>query len=94
MTEVVIPGLNYAINASEEALYSFRFLRPLAGRRLESMLRGTVLPVKQPVFNCHYLFRWGHCLAGENIHLSPFHRVALQQLYSLRQRRDEIPADH
>jgi len=50
MTEVVIPGLNYAINASEGALYSFRFLRPLVDG-VESVLRGTVLPVKQPAFN-------------------------------------------
>src|SRR5512138_1053988 len=50
MTEVVIPGLNYAINASEEMLYSLGFLRPLVDD-LESMLRGTVLPVKQPAFN-------------------------------------------
>ena len=50
MTEVVIPGLNYAINASEAALYSFRFLRPLVDG-IESVLRGVVLPVKQPAFN-------------------------------------------
>src|SRR5512134_2624980 len=50
MTEVVIPGLNYAINASEGALYSLAFLRPLV-EGLESVLRGTVLPVKPPAFN-------------------------------------------
>src|SRR5512134_1991895 len=50
MTEVVIPGLNYAINTSEGALYSLSFLRLLVDN-LESMLRGTVLPVKQPAFN-------------------------------------------
>src|SRR5512144_9161 len=50
MTEVVIPSLNYAINTSEEALYSVGFLRPLVDG-LESVLRGMVLPVKQPVFN-------------------------------------------
>src|SRR5512147_1641092 len=50
MTEALIPGLNYAINASEGALYSLGFLRPLVDG-LESMLRGTVLPVKQPAFN-------------------------------------------
>ncbi len=50
MTEAVIPGLNYAINASEEALYSLAFLRPLVDG-LENALRGTVLPVKQPAFN-------------------------------------------
>src|SRR5512147_3010762 len=50
MTEVVIPGLNYAINASEELLYSLGFLRPLVDG-LESVLRGIVLPVKQPAFN-------------------------------------------
>ena len=50
MTEVVIPGLNYAINISEKMLYSLGFLRPLVDG-LESMLRGIVLPVKQPAFN-------------------------------------------
>ncbi len=50
MTEAVIPGLNYAINASEGALYSLGFLRPLVDG-LENALRGTLLPVKQPAFN-------------------------------------------
>ncbi len=50
MTEAVIPGLNYAINASEKMLYSLGFLRPLVDG-LESVLRGTVLPVKQLAFN-------------------------------------------
>ena len=50
MTEAVIPGLNYAINASEGALYSLRFLRPLVDG-MESILRGVVLPIKQPAFN-------------------------------------------
>jgi polyferredoxin len=50
MTEAVIPGLNYAINVSEGALYSLSFLRPLVDG-LESVLRGVALPVKQPAFN-------------------------------------------
>jgi len=49
MTTVIIPGLNYAINTSEHALYSLAFLRP-AVDWLEGVLRGTVLPVKQPAF--------------------------------------------
>jgi polyferredoxin len=49
MTTVMIPGLNYAINTSEHALYSLAFMRP-AVDWLESVLRGTVLPVKQPAF--------------------------------------------
>jgi polyferredoxin len=49
MTTVMIPGLNYAINASEHALYSLAFLRP-AVDWLEGVLRGPVLLVKQPAF--------------------------------------------
>jgi len=54
MTTVIIPGLNYAINASEHALYSLAFLRP-AVDWLESLLRGPVLPVKQPAFGGTFL---------------------------------------
>lgn len=50
MTTVMIPGLNYAINASEHALYSLAFMRPVVDW-LEGMLRGPVLPVKQPAFD-------------------------------------------
>jgi len=49
MTTVVIPGLNYAVNASESALYSLSFMRP-AIDWLESVIRGPILPVVQPVF--------------------------------------------
>lgn len=49
MTVVVIPGLNYVINAGEAVLYPFDFLRPLIDT-LEGLLRGTILPAKQPVF--------------------------------------------
>jgi polyferredoxin len=54
MTTVIIPGLNYAINASEHALYSLAFLRP-AVDWLENVLRGPVLPVKQPAFGGTFL---------------------------------------
>ena len=50
MTTVVIPGFNVAINGSEATLYNLSFLRP-AVDWLESVLRGPVLPVKQPAFN-------------------------------------------
>jgi polyferredoxin len=50
MTAVVIPALNYAINATESTLYSLNFLRP-AISWLESIIRGPILPVSQPVFN-------------------------------------------
>jgi polyferredoxin len=50
MTTVVIPALNYVVNASESALYSVGFLRP-AISWIESMLRGPVLPIRQPVFD-------------------------------------------
>jgi polyferredoxin len=49
MTTVVIPGLNYTVNTSEGALYSLGFMRP-AIDWLESVIRGPVLPVVQPVF--------------------------------------------
>lgn len=49
MTTAVIPGMNYAVNASESTLYSISFLRPAIGW-LESLLRGPILPVLQPVF--------------------------------------------
>ncbi len=49
MTTVVIPGLNYAITVVERAAYQVQFLRPIVGW-LESVLRGPVLPVTQPVF--------------------------------------------
>jgi polyferredoxin len=49
MTVVVLPGLNFAFNAAESSLYSIGFLRPAIGW-LESVLRGPVLPVSQPVF--------------------------------------------
>jgi polyferredoxin len=54
MTTVVIPALNYAINATESTLYSLAFMRP-AISWLESVLRGPILPVVQPVFGSSYL---------------------------------------
>ena len=53
MTTVVIPALNYTINATESTLYSFSFLRP-AISWLETVLRGPILPVVQPVFGSSY----------------------------------------
>ncbi len=49
MTTVVIPGLNHAITSLERFLYPIGLLRP-AIDGLESLLRGPVLPVEQPVF--------------------------------------------
>jgi polyferredoxin len=49
MTTVAIPGLNYAVNAIEKTLYTLRFSRP-AVDWLEGILRGPVLPVRQPAF--------------------------------------------
>ena len=54
MTTVVIPALNYTVNATESTLYSLPFLRP-AISGLEGLLRGHVLPVVQPVFNSSLL---------------------------------------
>jgi hypothetical protein len=50
MTTIIIPALNYTINATESTLYSLNFLRP-AISWLESIIRGPILPVSQPVFN-------------------------------------------
>ncbi len=50
MTTVVIPALNYAVNAAESTLYSLAFLRP-AIDWLENLLRGPVLPILQPAFS-------------------------------------------
>jgi len=49
MTSAVLPVLNHTVTAFERTLYPLRFLRPLVDW-LESVLRGSVLPVIQPVF--------------------------------------------
>ncbi len=48
-TVALIPGLNYAVTSIEGALYETSALRPLVDS-LESLLRGAVLPARQPVF--------------------------------------------
>ena len=54
MTTVIIPGLNYSVNATEGALYSLTFMRP-AIDWLETVVRGLILPVVQPVFGSSLL---------------------------------------
>ncbi|MGA2489742.1 MAG: 4Fe-4S binding protein [Anaerolineales bacterium] len=54
MTTVVIPALNYIVNATESTLYSLAFMRP-AISWLEEIIRGPVLPVVQPVFGASLL---------------------------------------
>lgn len=54
MTTVIIPALNYAVNTTEGALYSLSFLQP-AIDWLESVIRGPILPVAQPVFGSSLL---------------------------------------
>jgi MauM/NapG family ferredoxin protein len=49
MTAVILPALNHAITALERVLYPIPPLRP-AVDWAEQLLRGPVLPVKQPVF--------------------------------------------
>ncbi|MCL4393825.1 MAG: 4Fe-4S binding protein [Chloroflexi bacterium] len=49
-TTAVLPALNYAITGIETALYPVSFLRP-ALDGMENLLRGTVLPQKQQVFD-------------------------------------------
>jgi len=53
MTTVVIPALNYVVNAAESTLYSVSFMRP-AINWLETVARGPILPVVQPVFGSSY----------------------------------------
>ncbi len=49
MTTVILPGLNYTINALMTALYPVQPLRGILDA-IESLMRGSVLPVKQPIF--------------------------------------------
>jgi MauM/NapG family ferredoxin protein len=49
MTAGVLPALNYTVTAVESALYPIPFLRPPLDW-VEGLLRGSVLPVEQPVF--------------------------------------------
>lgn len=49
MTTAILPALNHAVTAMEVALYPIPFLRPPLDS-VEGLLRGPVLPVKQPVF--------------------------------------------
>lgn len=54
MTTAVLPALNYAITAVERALYPIEILRaPLYA--VETVLRGPVIPVDQPVFRQNVL---------------------------------------
>ncbi len=49
LATAILPGLNYAISAVERSFYLVPFLSPLVDW-IEAALRGTVLPVEQPVF--------------------------------------------
>jgi polyferredoxin len=49
MTTVVLPAFNYGFNSLEKTFYPVSFLQPVIDV-LESLLRGPVLPVKQPAF--------------------------------------------
>lgn len=49
MTTSVLPALNHAITSLERILYSVSFLQPVVNG-FERVMRGTVLPVKQPVY--------------------------------------------
>ncbi|MBN1889325.1 MAG: 4Fe-4S binding protein [Thermoflexales bacterium] len=50
MTTAILPALNYAVTATEHALYTLPGLRPPIDW-LEKLLRGPVLPVAQPAFD-------------------------------------------
>jgi len=49
MTVVILPALNHGVTAVERVLYAARLLRP-AVSWVERVLRGPVLPVRQPLF--------------------------------------------
>ena len=49
MTSVILPALNHAVTAVEQALYAVPALRPVVDW-VERLLRGPVLPVTQPAF--------------------------------------------
>lgn len=54
MTTTILPALNYAFTALGRLLYPLRFLRgPLLA--VEGLLRGPVMPIRQPVFRQHAL---------------------------------------
>jgi MauM/NapG family ferredoxin protein len=50
MTTAILPALNYAVTAVERAMYPIPFLRPVVDWA-ETVLRGPVLSVEQPVFS-------------------------------------------
>ncbi len=54
MTMVILPLLNHAITALEAWIYPVPLFQPLV-HEIEVLLRGTVLPVKPPVFGGHIL---------------------------------------
>jgi MauM/NapG family ferredoxin protein len=50
MTTVLLPGLNLVVTAAFTVLYPLPLLQEMVGG-LEALLRGSVLPVRQPVFS-------------------------------------------
>jgi polyferredoxin/formate hydrogenlyase subunit 6/NADH:ubiquinone oxidoreductase subunit I len=50
LTTAIVPGLFYAINSIETALYHVNFLTPVLDS-FEGLVRGGLLPVEQPVFS-------------------------------------------
>src|SRR4030043_491633 len=49
LTTAILPAIFYAVNSIETALYHLNFLSP-AVDRFEGLVRGSILPVEQPVF--------------------------------------------
>jgi polyferredoxin/formate hydrogenlyase subunit 6/NADH:ubiquinone oxidoreductase subunit I len=49
LTTAILPGIFYAINALEKALYQVTFLNPLLDG-FEGLVRGSILPAEQPAF--------------------------------------------
>jgi polyferredoxin len=50
LTTAILPGIFYAVNSAETALYHMSFLTP-ALDGFEGMVRGAVIPVEQPAFS-------------------------------------------
>lgn len=49
LTTAILPALNYGVSAAERVLYPLPLLSPIVDW-LEGAVRGTILPVEQPVF--------------------------------------------
>ena len=54
MTTAILPAVDYSVTSVEQVLYPISFLQPVLGS-IEGLVRGTILPQKQPVFDQNVL---------------------------------------